>query len=103
MPTAVCPLLVLYATAGGASVHKATAEAPDARVRPLRTQALRLLTPRISGCDGLMILATSQVKFCWLVELYGLYPPVTHLPCRSQPPLLSQAKVPTTTTPPPSS
>src|SRR6266446_476427 len=103
MPTALCPLLVLYATAGGPSVHTATADAPAARVSASRKQALRLLTPCISGWDGSVILAVLQVKFCWLVELYGLYPSVIHLPCRSQPPPLSQAKVPTRTTPPPSS
>ena len=36
MPTAVCPLLALYATAGGPSVQSATETAPEVSVTPLR-------------------------------------------------------------------
>ena len=49
----------------------ATDDAPAARVTPSRTKALKLLTPCISGCDGLVMLAVLLEKFCWVVELYG--------------------------------
>jgi hypothetical protein len=102
MPTAVLPLLALNATAGGPSVHMATAVAPAVRVTPLRKEAFRLLTPCINGWDGSVMLAV-LLKSAWDVELYGVYPPVIHLPARFHVPRLSQANVPTTTTPPPSS
>jgi hypothetical protein len=102
MPTAVLPLLALKATAGGPSVHMAIAVAFAVSVTPLRTEALRLLTPCINGCDGLVMLAV-LLPSCWDVELYGVYPPVIHLPARFHVPRVSQANVPTITTPPPSS
>src|SRR6266480_2373525 len=100
MPTAGVPLLVLYATAGGPSVQSATDAAPDASVSPLRSNAPRLLTPCIRGWPGWVMFAVLKEQLVMLVELNGLYPPVTHLPPRSHGPRLSQAKVLTTTMPP---
>src|SRR5947207_13362969 len=49
MPTAILSLLVLYATAGGPSVQRATAVASEARVTPLRFWAVSSFTPAING------------------------------------------------------
>jgi hypothetical protein len=49
------------------------------------------------------MLAVLVEKLVVDVELYGVYPPVIHLPARFHGPRLSQAKVLTTTTPPASS
>jgi len=68
MPTAVLPLLALKATAGGPSVHIATAVAFAVRVTPLRKEALRLLTSCINGWDRLVMLAV-LLPSCWDVEL----------------------------------
>ena len=76
-----------YATAGGPSVHVATATAPDARVTPLRKNAVRLLTPVVKQL--VVRLAVLVEKSVVELELNGVYPPVTHLPARSHGPRLS--------------
>jgi hypothetical protein len=72
IPTAVCPLLALNATAGGPSVHTATAVAPAVRVTPLRKNAVSVVTPVIKQFPGRVILAVLVVKLVVEVELYGL-------------------------------
>ena len=48
-----------------------------------------MVTPCIKQLPGWVMLAVLVEKLVWLVELYGVYPPVTHLPARSHGPRLS--------------
>ena len=93
--------MVRYATAGGPSVQVATATAPDVRVTPLRKNAVSVFTPCVKQFEAMV--AVLLEKLVVALEFNGVYPPVIHLPARFHPPRLSKAKVPTTTTPPPSS
>jgi hypothetical protein len=80
-------LVALNATAGGPSVHVATAVAPDASVTPLRKNAVRLLTPVVKQLE--VRVAVLVEKLVLALAFNGVYPPVTHLPASSHGPRLS--------------